>query len=276
MRTIEAPDRAAYKRMTTDELRGGFVLDDLFVPGELNLCYTNVDRGIVGAAVPTAGALALEGGREMACTAFCERREAGVINLGGKGTVEVDGEPYTLENRECLYIARGSRKVSFASADAAAPAAFYLVSYPAHAVFPTVKMRLEDANNIDLGSPERSNVRTIHQYIRPGFTASCQLVMGFTELKGGSVWNSFPPHTHDRRTEIYCYFDLPEDGLVFHYLGEPAETRHVVLREKGIVLSPPWSIHCGAGTGSYAFVWAMGGENQEFDDMDACDLSKFR
>ncbi|MBO4286714.1 MAG: 5-dehydro-4-deoxy-D-glucuronate isomerase [Kiritimatiellae bacterium] len=276
MRTIEAPDRTSYRRMTTDELRKGFVIDDLFVPGELNLCYTNVDRGIVGAAVPTTKALTLKGGREMACKEFCERREVGVINLGQTGTVTVDGTKYTLENRECLYIARGSKKVAFASARVKSPAAFYLVSYPAHAVYPTVKMQLKDANNRDLGSPEQSNVRTIHQYIRPGFTASCQLVMGFTELKGGSVWNSFPPHTHDRRTEIYCYFDLPKDGLVFHYLGEPDETRHVTLREKGIVLSPPWSIHCGVGTGSYTFVWAMGGENQEFDDMDACDLKKFR
>ncbi len=276
MRTIEAPDRLSYRRMTTHELRNGFVAEDLFQAGAINLVYTNVDRAVAGGIVPLAEQLELKGGREMACTYFCERREAGVINLGGAGTVVVDGTSYEMAPRECLYIRRGSRGILFSSANPEKPAQFYLVSYPAHADYPTTKAGLKDANRIELGSLAESNRRTIYQYIRPGFIKSCQLVMGFTELHEGSVWNSFPPHTHDRRTEVYCYFDLPANGTVMHFLGEPDETRHVALREKQVVLSPAWSVHCGAGTGGYAFVWAMGGENQEFDDMDKCDLAKFR
>jgi len=276
MRTIEAADRASYRRMTTDELRKNFVIGDLFQTGCLNLVYTNVDRAVVGGIVPGAEPLELKGGREMACTYFCERREAGIINLGGAGAVVVDGTTYDMASRECLYIRRGSRGILFSSANPEAPAQFYLVSYPAHADCPTTKAGLKDANRIELGSLAESNRRTIHQYIRPGFIKSCQLVMGFTELHEGSVWNSFPPHTHDRRTEVYCYFDLPPKGTVMHFLGEPSETRHVAMREKQAVISPAWSVHCGAGTGAYSFVWAMGGENQEFDDMDKCDLAEFR
>ena len=276
MRTIEAADRQAYRRMTTEELREHFVVDGLFQPGTVQLVYTSVDRAVVGGIVPLAEPLALEGGAEMACAYFCERREAGIINLGAAGCVTVDGTAYTLQNRECLYISLGSRTITFTSERPDTPAQFYLVSYPAHAAYPTTKMTVDQANTLELGSLADSNRRTLRQYIRPGFTASCQLVMGFTQLHEGSVWNSFPPHTHDRRTEVYCYFDLPKDGMVMHLLGEPEETRHVVLREKQVVLSPPWSIHCGAGTGAYTFVWAMGGENQVFDDMDNCDMKRFR
>lgn len=276
MRMIEASDRNSYRRMTTDELRKNFVVDGLFQAGALNLAYTNVDRAVVGGIVPVSEPLELKGGREMACTYFCERREVGIINLGGAGTIVVDGTTHVMAPRECLYIRRGSRGILFTSDRPEMPAQFYLVSYPAHADHPTTKAGLKDANHIELGSLTESNRRTIHQYIRPGFIKSCQLVMGFTELHEGSVWNSFPPHTHDRRTEVYCYFDLPPAGAVMHILGEPDETRHVLLREKEVVLSPPWSVHCGAGTSSYAFVWAMGGENQEFDDMDKCDVTAFR
>lgn len=276
MRTIEAADRQSYRRMTTDELRQRFVIESLFIPGEVTLVYTNVDRAIAGGIVPTTDELELKGSKEMACSYFCERREVGIINLGAAGSVTVDGTTYELAPRECLYIRRGSRGVLFSSANPEKPAQFYLVSYPAHADHPTTKASLKDANRLELGSPAESNRRTIYQYIRPGFIKSCQLVMGFTELHEGSVWNSFPPHTHDRRTEVYCYFDLPPNGTVMHFLGEPDETRHVALREKQAVISPPWSVHCGAGTGGYAFVWAMGGENQEFDDMDKCDLATFR
>lgn len=276
MRTIEAADRQSYRRMTTDELRQRFVIESLFIPGEVTLVYTNVDRAIAGGIVPTTDELELKGSKEMACSYFCERREVGIINLGAAGSVTVDGTTYELASRECLYIRRGSRGVLFSSANPEKPAQFYLVSYPAHADHPTTKAGLKDANRLELGSPAESNRRTIYQYIRPGFIKSCQLVMGFTELHEGSVWNSFPPHTHDRRTEVYCYFDLPPNGTVMHFLGEPDETRHVALREKQAVISPPWSVHCGAGTGGYAFVWAMGGENQEFDDMDKCDLATFR
>jgi len=276
MRTIEAADRNSVKRMTTAELRANFVIADLFVPGELTTVYTNVDRAVVGGIVPLSEPLELTGGKEMACENFCDRREAGVINLGASGAVEVDGTVYALDTRECLYIARGSRSIRFTSADATAPAAFYLVSYPAHALYPTTKAALANANVVELGSAAQANRRTLFQYICPGFIQSCQLVMGFTVLHEGNVWNTFPPHTHDRRTEVYCYFDLAENGKVLHLMGEPDETRHLTLTEKQAVISPPWSIHSGVGTGSYAFVWAMGGENQVFGDMDHCDLNKFR
>lgn len=276
MRNIETADRQSYRRMTTDELRSRFVIGDLFRPGQVSLVYTDTDRAVVGGIVPETEELELTGGREMACSYFCERREVGILNLGEPGTVVVDGTEYALARRECLYIRRGSRGLLFSSANPQKPAHFYLVSYPAHADYPTVKAGLKDANRIELGTLAESNRRTLHQYIRPGFIRSCQLVMGFTELHEGSVWNSFPPHTHGRRTEVYCYFDLPPNGAVLHLLGEPDETRHVLLREKQAVLSPAWSVHCGAGTGGYAFVWAMGGENQEFDDMDKCDLASFR
>jgi 4-deoxy-L-threo-5-hexosulose-uronate ketol-isomerase len=272
MKTIQAADRDSYRRMTSDELRAKFLVADLFQPGRAQFWYTNVDRAVVGGIVPLDKALALEGGKEMACDFFCERREAGVINLGEAGAITVDGTTYRVAPRECVYIGRGSRVVSFASDSAKAPAMFYLVSYPAHADYPTTHAGLDKANRIDLGSAKEANSRTIFQYIRIGKIKSCQLVMGFTELHEGSVWNTFPPHTHDRRTEVYCYFDLPKDGLVFHMLGEPDETRHVVVREKQVVLSPEWSIHSGVGTGSYKFVWGMGGENQVFDDMDKVDI----
>lgn len=276
MNKIETADSHAYRRMTTDELKQQFVMSDLFRPGTLTLYYTNVDRAVVGGVIPTDEELTLTGGREMACDYFCERREVGIINLGGAGTIVVDGTPYLLAPRECLYIRRGSRGVLFSSANPEKPAAFYLVSYPAHTDYPTTHASIKEANRLELGTQGESNRRTIYQYIRPGFIKSCQLVMGFTELHAGSVWNSFPPHTHDRRTEVYCYFDLPPNGMVMHLLGTPDETRHVMLHEKEAVLSPAWSVHCGAGTGGYAFVWAMGGENQAFDDMDKCDLQSLQ
>jgi 4-deoxy-L-threo-5-hexosulose-uronate ketol-isomerase len=272
MKTIQAADRDAYRRMTSDELRAKFLVADLFQPGRAQFVYTNVDRAVVGGIMPLDKALALEGGREMACDFFCERREAGVINLGQAGAIAVDGKTYKVAPRECVYVGRGSKVVTFASDSAQAPALFYLVSYPAHADYPTTHATLDRANRIDLGSVQEANKRTIFQYIRIGKIKSCQLVMGFTELHEGSVWNTFPPHTHDRRTEVYCYFDLPQDGLVFHMMGEPHETRHIAIREKQVVLSPEWSIHAGVGTGAYKFVWAMGGENQVFDDMDKVDV----
>jgi 4-deoxy-L-threo-5-hexosulose-uronate ketol-isomerase len=272
MKTIQAADQDSYRRMTSDELRAKFLVVDLFQPGQTEFWYTNVDRAVVGSIVPLDKPLSLEGGREMACDFFCERREAGVINLGQAGMITVDGTTYKVAPRECVYIGRGSKAVTFVSDLAKAPAMFYLVSYPAHADYPTTHAGLDKANRIDLGSVEEANKRTIFQYIRIGKIKSCQLVMGFTELHAGSVWNTFPPHTHDRRTEVYCYFDLPKDGLVFHMLGESDETRHVIVREKQVVLSPEWSIHAGVGTGAYKFVWAMGGENQVFDDMDKVDI----
>lgn len=276
MKNVQAADRESYRRMTTDELRSRFLVNELFMPGRANVVYTDVDRAVVGGIVPLKTGLVLEAGKELASASFLERREAGILNFGAPGTVTVDGVVHLLKSRDCLYLGRGSREVVFASDSPETPAAFYLVSYPAHAAYPTTHATLDKANRVELGSAAQANRRTIYQFIRPGRIASCQLVMGFTELHEGSVWNTFPPHTHDRRTEVYCYFDLPPGGQVLHLLGAPDETRHVVVREKEVVLSPPWSIHSGVGTGAYRFAWAMGGENQVFEDMDAVDMEKFQ
>jgi len=276
MRILQTADSRSYRRMTSEELRGSFLIENLFQPGRIELVYTDVDRAVVGGIVPLGAPLKLEGGREMACKFFCERREAGVINFGAAGIVTVDGKAFRLAPRELIYIGRGSREIAFSSDKPDAPAQFYLVSYPAHADYPTTGAPFDKANHIELGSVREANRRTIHQFIYPGGVRSCQLVMGFTELHEGSVWNTFPPHTHDRRTEVYCYFDLPVNGMALHLLGAPDETRHIVLREKQVVLSPPWSIHSGVGSGSYRFVWAMGGENQVFDDMDKADMGTLR
>lgn len=204
----------------------------------------------------------------MAADYFCQRREAGVINIGANGSATVDGETYAMSNKDSIYIAKESKEVTFASDDAENPAKFYLVSYPAHRVTKTVHVPKSAANKIELGAQETSNERTIFQSIRPGIVDSCQLVMGITELKPGSVWNTKPPHTHFRRTEIYMYFDLPAEERVFHMMGEPKEVRPLSLEPEVAIASPSWSMHSGVGTTNYTFIWAMGGENQEFDDMD--------
>ena len=272
METINTADRESYRRMTTDEQRAHFLKSGLFEAGKLTVVYSDVDRAVVAAAVPTAVKLELTGGKEMSCAYFHERRESGVINLGSEGTVTVDGTVYLLAPCECLYIGKGAKSVTFGSVSAESPAQFYLVSYPAHAAYPTMHATAEQANLVELGSQKDANQRTIRQFIRPGKIQSCQLVMGYTELAVGSVWNTYPPHTHDRRTEVYCYFNLPENGRVIHLYGEPSETRHLVLKEKDVVFSPAWSIHSGVGTGAYRFVWAMGGENQVFEDMDPAKI----
>jgi len=276
MKKIQTADCDSYRRMNTEELRARFVFENLFQPGKAELVYTNVDRALAGGIVPLASPLELKVGGEMACSFFCERREAGVINLGAKGSVTVDGKVYNLAARECLYIGKGSKKVSFGSDSAKNPAMFYLLSYPAHKEYPTAFAGMDKARRIPLGTKKDANERTIYQYIHLEGIKSCQLVMGFTELHEGSVWNTYPPHTHDRRTEVYCYFDLPEDGVVFHMMGQPAETRHLIMREKQVVLSPEWSIHSGVGSGAYRFVWGMGGENQVFDDMDKVDMAAMK
>jgi len=256
-----------YKRMTTDERRAAFLVD-LFGEGKLNLLYCEVERAIVGAAVPTEGRLALEAGKGLASDYFCQRREVGVLNIGGNGMVAVDGTEYTMENLDGLYIGRGSKDVSFASADAASPARFYLISYPAHAEHPTKQVNNADVDTLELGSVENSNKRTIYQYIHDNGVKSCQLVMGFTVLEPGSVWNTMPCHTHERRTEVYMYFGLDENSRVFHFMGPGDETRHIAVSNGQAVISPMWSIHSGCGTRAYSFCWGMGGENQRFDDMD--------
>ncbi len=269
-------DKNSYKRMTSDELRDSFLIDDLFAAGEISLTYTDIDRAIVGSAVPTTSTLTLPTHKELAAEYFAERREIGVINIGAKGTVVVDGTSYELNNRDSLYIAKGSEVVEFASTSSKDPAQFYILSYPAHTAYETKLVTQEQANQLNLGSVADANKRTICQSIRPGIVETCQLVMGFTKLDEGSVWNTFPPHTHRRRTEVYMYFDLPEDSLAFHFMGEPDETRNIVVRQGNAVVSPSWSIHAGCGSRNYTFIWGMGGENQEFDDMDHIDISTIK
>lgn len=274
VRYLADPQR--FPRMTTRELRETFLVENLFRPGELELLYSDTDRAVVGAAVPTHKPLELRGGKELASDYFAQRREVGIINIGAAGTVTVDGESFIMAKLNCLYIGRGAKQIRFMSDDSKKPAEFYLLSYPAHRGYPTKLIHKAEANQVALGSLRTSNERVIYQYIRPGIAESCQLVMGLTILAEGSVWNTFPPHTHARRTEIYLYFDLGADDRVFHMMGSPAETRHLVMRNKEAVLSPSWSIHAGAGSSNYSFIWGMGGENQEFDDMDHVKVDEIR
>jgi 4-deoxy-L-threo-5-hexosulose-uronate ketol-isomerase len=256
------------KGYDTAALRRHFLVEKIFVPGELNLVYTHVDRVVFGGAVPTGQDLALEGGKEFGTPNFLDRRELGVVNLGGAGRVRVEGEAYALGNGDGLYVGMGAKSVSFESEDVANPAKFYIMSCPAHATYPTVRITRADANPRKLGAAESCNVRTIYQYVHPAVCKSCQLVMGVTVLEPGSVWNTFPPHTHERRMEVYLYFGMSEATRVFHLHGQPAETRHIVVANEQAVISPSWSIHSGVASGPYSFVWGMAGENQTFDDMD--------
>lgn len=256
-----------YKRMNTQELRDAFQVN-IFETGQLNLLYCEVERGIVGAAVPTTDTLKLEAGKELAADYFCQRREVGVLNIGGNGTVTVDGTEYAMDKLDGLYIGKGSKEISFSSENADAPARFYLLSYPAHTEFPTKQAKKADANALHLGTVGDANKRTIYQYIHENGIQSCQLVMGFTALEAGSVWNTMPCHTHERRTEVYMYFGLEENTKVFHFMGPSDETRHLAMSNEQCAISPMWSIHSGCGTQAYTFCWGMGGENQRFDDMD--------
>jgi 4-deoxy-L-threo-5-hexosulose-uronate ketol-isomerase len=275
MKTYFSPNPEHYKLLDTEALRSAFLIESLFQPGKLDLVYTDADRAIVGSAVPTASPINLVADAELRAAFFCERRELGVLNIGGGGSVTVDGTRYDLGKLDCLYVGRGSKEISFASSDAGQPAAFYLLSYPAHATYPTVLARQADATAVDLGTVADANKRTIFKYIHPGGIKSCQLVMGFTRLQEGAVWNTMPPHTHTRRSEIYVYFDLGE-RRVMHFMGKPQETRHLVVADHQVAISPSWSIHAGCGTGAYTFCWGMGGENQAFDDMDPAPLVTLR
>lgn len=264
-----------YQRMTTEELRGRFMIEDLFQPESLVLHYCDIDRVLVGSACPGAQALSLDAAEELRAATFCERRELGVLNIGEAGEVVVDGTVFPLETKECLYVGRGAQSITFANAPGKA-AKFYLISYPAHHAYPTRKATLADANQVHLGSSDTANERVIYQYIHENGIQSCQLVMGFTELKPGSVWNTMPPHTHTRRSEVYLYFGIPEGNAVFHFMGDPQQTRHLCVAGGQAVLSPAWSVHSGCGTANYTFVWAMGGENQRFDDMDPAPIPDLR
>jgi 4-deoxy-L-threo-5-hexosulose-uronate ketol-isomerase len=252
--------------MNTEQLRDTFLVADLFSAGDLRGVFTDLDRMVVGGAMPLKP-LELPNHVKTGRAFFLERRELGAINVGGPGTVHVDGKSFPLERLDCVYVPMGTRSVVFESANAKKPAQFYFLSCPAHAAHPAAAMKKENATPVTLGTQANANRRTIFKYIHAGGIPSCQLVMGFTELAEGSVWNSFPPHTHDRRAEVYFYFDLGENVLV-HLMGAPTQTRHLFVHNEQAVLSPLWSIHCGCGTGNYRFIWGMAGENQRFDDMD--------
>lgn len=269
-------DAVRTARMTTEEIRGAFLLDGLFTPGAVELIYCDVDRAIVGSAVPLKVPLALTAADQLRAAYFAERREIGVLNVGGAGSVAVDGRTFALGHKDMLYIGRGSREILFSSENPSSPAAFYLLSYPAHMAYPTAAAYRADAAAVRLGTLEACNRRTINKTIHPDGIKSCQLVMGYTELEPGSVWNTMPPHTHERRMEIYLYFDMPPDARVFHLMGRPDETRHIVVADRQAIFSPSWSIHSGVGTGPYTFCWGMGGENQAFDDMDGLSIAELR
>lgn len=275
LRTASSPRDV--KTYDTARLREEFLIQDLFRPDEVKMVYSHIDRIITGAAHacqqgPDPGGQGKSCGRNTSL----QRREMGIINIGGEGKVTVDGTVYTLRHRDGIYVGRGCKDVVMESVDSAKPAKFYFNSTPAHKAYPTVYIRPEDCVNVELGSLEQSNHRNICKYILPGQVESCQLVMGMTTLRPGSVWNTMPCHTHDRRMEVYLYFDLPEDAFVMHYMGEPTETRHIVVRNEEAVISPSWSIHSGSGTQAYTFIWGMAGENQDFDDMDGCAMTDLK
>lgn len=278
LRTAASPKDV--KHYDTKRLREEFLIQGLFAADEIKLVYSHIDRIITGAATPVEKELKLTAGDELRADYFLQRRELGVINIGGTGTVTVDGKEYVVEHKNGMYIGMGSKDISFKSADASNPAKFYFNSAPAHKTYPTVLIKREgtpedgvviikEENKVACGCLEESNDRVINKYILPGQVESCQLVMGMTALKPGSVWNTMPCHTHDRRMEVYLYFDMPKDAFVMHYMGEPTETRHIVMRNEEAVISPSWSIHAGSGSQAYTFIWGMVGENQEFTDMDA-------
>ena len=281
LRTAASPK--AVKHYTTERLREEFLIQGLFSKNEIKLVYSHIDRIITGGAMPVSGPLTLTAGAELRAEYFLQRREMGVINIGGAGIITIDGRKYEVGFKEGMYIGMGSKNIIFESIDGSCPAKFYINSAPAHKTYPTVLIRPEgmpeegvvivkDENKVELGSLEDSNHRVICKYILPGQVDSCQLVMGMTKLAPGSVWNTMPCHTHDRRMEVYLYFEMPEDAIVMHYMGEPNETRHIIMRNEEAVISPSWSIHSGCGSRAYTFIWGMVGENQDFDDMDGVEM----
>ncbi len=282
LRTACSPKDSKY--YDTKRNREEFLIDDLFQKDEIKLVYSHIDRIITGSAVPVDKELKLTAGDELRAEYFLQRREMGVINIGGAGVITIDGRKYDVDYKQGMYIGMGAKDISFACTDKSNPPKFYINSAPAHRTYPTVLIKREgtpsedvviikDENKKELGSLEQANHRVINKYILPGQVETCQLEMGMTELKPGSVWNTMPCHTHDRRMEVYLYFDMPEDALVMHFMGEPTETRHLVMRNEQAVISPSWSIHSGCGTQAYTFIWGMVGENQDFDDMDDCAMT---
>jgi len=274
MKIVQMADPVRFPTMTTEELRATFLVQNLFELGQINLTYIDLDRTIIGSAVPLKEKLTLETNDALKAGYFTERREIGVLNIGGAGAVTVNDARFELANMDALYIGRGNEFINFESADPATPAEFYLLSYPAHAVHPTQLIVAADLESTTIGSPETANRRTISRVIHLQGARSCQLVMGFTQLAQGSVWNTMPPHTHMRRSEIYLYFNLPTNERVVHLMGPANETRHLLVANKQVIISPGWSIHAGVGTASYTFCWGMGGENQAYDDMDKLTIAE--
>ena len=265
-RYAEHPDDA--RNYDTKTMRGHFLFENVFVKDEISLCYTHSDRVVFGGASPVDKVLFLEGGKEFGSDVFLDRRELGIICIAGQGKVSAGGTDYAMKKGDGLYIGMGVKDVSFSCADKGSPPKFYLASAPAHASWPVVFIPIEKANPRKLGEAATVNARTIYQYVHPAVCRSCQLVMGMTVLEEGSVWNTMPCHTHERRMEVYLYFDIKPGAAVFHIQGQPDETRHIVMGNEQAVISPSWSIHTGVGTAAYTFIWAMAGENQTFDDMD--------
>lgn len=264
-----------YRTFTTSQLRENFLIETIFVKDEISLVYTHYDRLIVGGAHPVSKPVTLETIDSLKAEFFLQRREIGIINVGGKGTITVDGTSYTLENKEALYIGRGTKNVVF-NPDQATRPLYYFNSAPAHTTYPTRQVSLDQAETVEIGSLETSNQRTIRKLLVNSVLETCQVQMGLTELKTGSVWNTMPPHTHDRRMEAYFYFNIPDNQTVCHFMGEPQETRHIWMQNHQAVISPPWSIHSGAGTSNYAFIWGMAGENLDYSDMDGVKPTELR
>jgi 4-deoxy-L-threo-5-hexosulose-uronate ketol-isomerase len=276
MKTYLMADPIRYPTMTTAQLRETFLIDALYKPGALGIACVDLDRAVVGMAAPLESPIMLPTDPGLRAEYFTERREVGVLNIAGSGVIHVDGKAHTLENLDCLYVGRGTREIAFESTDPKEPAIFYFLSYPAHAAYPATLVRKEEANPVELGSSETCNRRTICKYIYMDGAKSCQLVMGVTHLHPGSAWNTMPAHTHMRRSEIYMYFNIDEQARVFHLMGPADETRHIVMKDREVVVSPGWSIHAGMGTQAYSFCWGMGGENQDYGDMDPAPLQSLR
>lgn len=264
------------KAMNTTDLRHNFLLDEVFRADEVLLTYIHYDRYIAGGVMPVNQTLQLQPIEPLKAAFFLERREMGIINIGGTGTVVADGSTYELQHKEALYLGKGTREIAFTSRDAVNPAKFYLNSAPAHQTFPAKKVTRAEAEVVQLGSLETANKRTINKLLVAGVIDTCQLQMGMTELQSGSVWNTMPAHTHDRRMEVYFYFEVPEGQSVCHFMGEPQETRHIWMQNEQAVISPPWSVHAGSGTANYTFIWGMAGENLDYSDMDACKITDLR
>ena len=264
------------ERMNTKELRADFLVESLFTSGKANFIYSHYDRMVMGGIIPAGRAINLSNYAALKSKYFLERREVGIINIGGKGTIVADGKTYKLDKLSCLYLGKGTTKVSFRSDNKKRSAKYFLFSAPAHSSHPNTLYTKEKALPVILGSSETSNHRTIYKYIHGEGIQSCQVVMGLTVLQDGSVWNTMPAHTHDRRSEVYLYFDVPKNQGVMHFMGQPQETRHLWVQNNQAIISPPWSIHAGSGTSSYSFIWAMAGENQDFTDMDFVELKAIR